>query len=167
MKLEELYDYKNLMMKKFCTDEDVVKIVTNNEDAAVPNHDLPYTQIYPFEYVPETVDEGKTFICFDVDIVSVPNKTFYLPVLYVWIFTHKSRFRMSNGGGLTLDRLAVAVNNLLNGSRYFGLGELKLDSIRRFEPITDFRGRTLTYYSKDFNRPGRNFDIPVNRKAGQ
>lgn len=166
MQLEELYDYKNLMMKSFCTDEKIVKYVTGKDDATVPNHDLPYSQIYPFEFVPETVNEGKTFICFDVDIVSVPNKTFYVPVLYVWVFTHKSRLRAQDGGVL-LDKLAAAVNELMNGSRYYGLGEMRLDSVRRFTPITDYLGRVLTYYTKDFNRPTGKLDIPVNRKAGK
>lgn len=166
MQLDELYDYKNLMMKSFCTDEKIVKYVTGKDDAAVPNHGLPYSQIYPFEYIPETVSEGKTFICFDVDIVSAPNKTFYVPVLYVWIFTHKSRLR-SQDGGILLDKLSASVNELMNGSRYFGLGELRLDSVRRFTPITDYLGRVLTYYAKDFNRPTGRLDIPSNRKAGK
>lgn len=166
MQLEELYDYKNLMMKKFCCDEKIVRYVTGNDYASVPNHDLPYTQIFPFEFVPETVNEGKTFVCFDVDIVSVPNKTFYIPVLYVWAFTHKSRLR-SQDGGILLDKLAGAINELMNGSRYFGLGELRLDSVRRFMPITDFLGRTLTYYAKDFNRPTGRLEIPSNRKEGR
>ena len=166
MQLEELYDYKNLMMKSFCSNEKIVKLVSGKDDASVPNHSLPYTQIYPFEFIPETVNEGKTFICFDADIVSVPNKTFYVPVLYVWVFTHKSRMR-SQDGGILLDNLSAAVNGLLNGSRYYGLGELRLDSVRRFTPITDYLGRTLTYYTKDFNRPTGRLDIPANRKVGK
>lgn len=165
MQLEEFYDYKNLLMKQLCCDPDIVRTVTDNADAAVPNHDLPYSQVFPYEYVPETVNDARTFICFDTDIVSVPNKTIYCPVIYVWVFTHKSRLR-AHGGGCTLDNLAVAVNNLLNGNRYYGLGELRLDSVRRFKPITDYQGRVLTYYARDFNRKSGKPDIPRNRKEG-
>lgn len=49
MNLEELFDYKNLLMKDLCSNERVVKLVTGNEDAAVPNHGLAYTQLWPFE----------------------------------------------------------------------------------------------------------------------
>ena len=133
--------------------------------SAVPNHDLPYYQIYPFEYVPETVNDAKTFICFDVDIVSVPNKTMYIPVIYVWVFAHKSQLRAKEGG-CTLDKLAAAVNRLLNGNRYYGMGELRLDSVRRFAPVTDYLGRVLTFYARDFNRKWTKPDIPVNRKEG-
>ncbi len=165
MQLEEFYDYKNLLMKHLCSDPTIVKKVTGNDDASVPNHNLPYKQIFPFEYVPETVDDARTFICFDSDIVSVPNKTIYVPVIYVWVYAHKSRLKDKDGGCL-LDNLAVAVNNILEGNRYYGLGELKLDSARRFVPITDYLGRVLTYYTKDFNRRNTRPDIPGNRKAG-
>lgn len=165
MQLEEFYDYKNLLMEQLCCDPEVVRVVTDNDEAAVPNHDLPYYQFFPFEYVPETVNDAKTFICFDVDIVSVPNKTMYIPVIYVWVFAHKSRLRAKEGG-CTLDKMAAAVNRLLNGNRYYGLGELKLDSVRRFTPVTDYLGRVLTFYTKDFNRKWTKPDIPVNRKEG-
>lgn len=163
MQLEEFYDYKNLLMEQLCCDPEIVRAVTDNDKAAVPNHDLPYYQVFPFEYVPETVNDAKTFICFDVDIVSVPNKTMYIPVIYVWVFAHKSRLRAKEGG-CTLDKMAAAVNRLLNGNRYYGLGELKLDSVRRFTPVTDYLGRVLTFYAKDFNRKWAKPDIPVNRK---
>jgi len=165
VQLEEFYDYKNLLMEQLCCDPEIVRVVTDNDEAAVPNHDLPYYQVFPFEYVPETVNDAKTFICFDVDIVSVPNKTMYIPVIYVWVFAHKSRLRAKEGG-CTLDKMAAAVNRLLNGSRYYGLGELKLDSVRRFTPVTDYLGRVLTFYTKDFNRKWTKPDIPVNRKEG-
>lgn len=165
MNLEEFYDYKNLLMKDLCCDPDVVRIVTGSDTAAVPNHDLPYTQIFPYEFVPETVNDAQTFICFDTDIISVPNRTIYVPAIYVWAFSHKSRLRAEEGG-CTIDKLAVAINQILNGNRYYGLGELRLDSVRHFSPITDYQGRALTYYARDFNRKYSKPVLPANRKEG-
>ena len=123
MYLDEFFDYKNELMKTLCSNKDIVRLVTDSKDAPVPNYDLAYSQIFPFEFVPETVDDGMTFICFDVDIPEVIDKTYYLPALYVWVFTHKSKMRL-NEGGIRTDQLAVEINKELNGSRYFGLGEL-------------------------------------------
>jgi hypothetical protein len=167
VQLEELYDYKNLLMKQLCSDEKIVKLVTNNPNAAVPNHGLPYTQVFPYEFVPETVDDGKTFICFDLDITDVPNKTYYIPTLYVWCFTHKSLLRLDEGGCL-LDEMCKSINELLNGSRYYGLGALKLRRLNRFAPITDYLGRVLTYTATDINRDnGGNIRLPGNRKPNR
>ena len=49
MDLEEFFDYKNLLMNDLCCNERVVKLVTGNELAAVPNHQLAYTQLFPYE----------------------------------------------------------------------------------------------------------------------
>ena len=163
MYLDEFFDYKNELMKTLCSNKDIVRLVTDSKDAPVPNYDLAYSQIFPFEFVPETVDDGMTFICFDVDIPEVIDKTYYLPALYVWVFTHKSKMRL-NEGGIRTDQLAVEINKELNGSRYFGLGELDLYSVGRFSPITDYQGRVLTYSARDFNRGGTSRRPPANRK---
>lgn len=166
MDLVEFYDYKNLLMKDLCCNPEVVKLVTGNPNPKVPNHQLAYTQIFPYENVLETESEAKTFICFDVDIIQVPSKTYYVPVLYIWALAHKSNFRLPEGG-LLLDKLTVEINKMLNGSRYFGMGELKLTSVHRFIPILDYEGRALTYTAKDWNRRTANREIPSNRKAGK
>ena len=163
MLLEEFFDYKNELMETLCRNKKIVHLITDSKKAPVPNYNLPYRQIYPYEFVPETVDDGDTFVCFDVDIADVEDKTFYLPVVYVWVFTHKSKLRL-DGGGVRTDQLAVEINKELNGSRYFGLGELDLYSVGRFSPITDYQGRVLTYYAKDFNRARPSKKPPANRK---
>ena len=163
MYLDEFFDYKNKLMKTLCNNKEIVRLVTDNSSAVVPNKDLPYTQIFPFEFIPETIDDGMTFICFDVDIAEVIDKTYYVPVVYVWVFTHKSKLHLKEGGVRT-DKLAVEINKELSGSRYFGLGELDLSQVGRFSPITDYQGRVLTYYAKDFNRLSPSKKPPSRRK---
>ncbi len=152
MELCEFFDYKNQLMKDICCNERIVNLVTDKPDSRVPNHTLAYSQIFPYEYIPETVDNGQTFICFDVDILDVESKTFYVPVLYVWIFSHKSKMRLSEGG-IRVDRIASELDKVLNGNRDYGLGKLNLQSVTRFSPIVDYQGRVLTYIAKDFNMP--------------
>lgn len=163
MYLDEFFDYKNQLMKDICCDEEIVRLVTNKEDRDVPNHTLAYSQVFPYEYVPDTVDDAQTIICFDVDIADVENKTFYLPVLYIWIFTHTSLLKLKEGG-VRIDKIASAIDKNLNGSRYYGLGELELKNVTRFSPIQDYYGRVLTYQARDFNRSGYRPPAP-NRKT--
>lgn len=163
MFLDEFFDYKNELMKTICSSREIVRLVTDSKEAPVPNYGMIYTQVFPFEFVPDTVDDGMTFICFDVDIPKVVDKTYYLPALYVWVFTHKSKMRL-NEGGVRTDLLAVEINRELNGSRLFGLGELDLYSVERFSPAPDYQGRVLTYTARDFNRAGTSRRPPANRK---
>ena len=139
MLLDEFYAYKNRLMKDLLTDEKIVKLIDENIDIDEARK-LAYTQVFPYEYVPETIEHGRTFICFDVDIQSVQSKTFLNPVLYIWVFTHKSLMHLSEGGVRT-DKLVSEIDRVLNGSRYYGLGELNLYSVKRFAPMTAYQGK--------------------------
>ena len=163
---EEFYEYKNQFIGELCSDPEIVSLLLNSENPVVPNRELVYSQVFPFEYIPETESTAKTFICVDVDIVNVPNSTFYTLAIYVWVFAHKSQLRLNNGRGVITDRLASAVDRIANGSRDYGLGRLKLMSSQRFTPITDYQGRVLTFATQDFNRDGsRKPPIPSKRSA--
>ena len=166
MQLQEFFDYKNQMMEDFLTSETIVRLLDDDismDDAG----NLAYERVFPFEYVPKTVEDGQTFICFDVDIQKSVNKTYLLPTLFVWVFTHRSKLRLPDGGGVRTDKLCSEVCKAINGSRKYGLGELDLYSVKRFAPMTDYQGKVLTFYAKDFNRvydPHK--ETPNNRKNG-
>lgn len=166
MQVQDFFDYKNQLMEDLLTNEAIVNLIedgTRIEDAK----SFAYRRVFPYEYIPETVQDGKTFICFDVDIQRVQDKTFLYPILYVWVFTHKSLLRLPDGGGVRTDKLCNEICKQINGSREYGLGELNLYSIKRFAPMTDFQGKVVTFTAKEFNRqydPSRY--TPGNRKSG-
>lgn len=163
--LEELFDYKNKLAEDVLTNEAIVALLSDDCIATAHPECLMYNQVFPYEFVPETVEHGQTFICFEVDIRGVDNKTFLSPSIYVWIFTHKSKMRLPSGG-VRIDKLASEIVSVLNGSRYYGLGELNLYSVKRFSPGTDYYGRLITFNTKDFNRIYPNGkESPINRKG--
>lgn len=166
MQLEEFFDYKNKLMEDLLTNEEIVRLIDENiklEDA----HTLSYHRVFPCEYVPETIEHGDTYICFDVDIQAVLDKTFLSPTLYIWVFTHRSKLRLPNGGGVRTDKLCSEINKTINGSMKYGIGELNLYAVKRFAPMTDFQGKMMTFYAKDFNRQfNPRKEIPSNRKQG-
>lgn len=165
MELAELDDYKQRLMKDICSDVDIVKLITDKKSVSVPDMTLRYKSVYPYEFIPDTVSEGQTFVCFDVDIAQTTNRTFYTPMVYIWVFTHKSKIRIdaAQGGGVRTDKLCMAIDKVIHGSRLYGLGKLELFSVGRFTPIDDYLGRVLTYYTRDFNS-GTPKPVPSNRK---
>ncbi|MCQ2770654.1 MAG: hypothetical protein MJ236_02510 [Clostridia bacterium] len=164
MQLQDFFDYKNTLMEDLLTNKRIVELLVDEtsefEDAA----GLAYTQVFPYEYIPETVSKGQTFICFDVDIQQTYDKTFYAPILYIWVFSHRSRLRLPEGG-VRPDSICAEICKTINGSRKYGLGELNFYSSKRFAPMTDYQGKVLTFHMKEFNRiyDGKKY-TPVNRK---
>lgn len=166
MQLDEFFDYKNQLMEDLLTNQTIVRLLSDDCEVIDNPETLMYQQVFPFEYVPDTVEHGQTFICCDVDIQRSVNKTFLLPALYIWVFTHKSKLRLPEGGVRT-DRLASEIAESINGSRNYGLGELDLYSVKRFAPITDYQGKVMMFQATDFNRLApSNKPIPSNRKRG-
>lgn len=164
MNLKEFYDYKNKFMEDILTDTTITSLVDPESVYETPTG-LAYTQIFPYEYLPDTADKGKTFICFDVDVSGSYDRTFYIPNLYVWVFTHRSLMRIPEGGVL-VDELCARICERVNGSRFYGLGSLDFVSSKRFAPISDYQGKVLTFETSDFNRkndPGR--ELPTKRKS--
>lgn len=164
--LDEFFDYKNQLVDDILTNESIVKLMSDDGKTVSAPESLMYTQVFPYEFVPNVTEHGQTFICCEVDIKEVINKTFLVPSLYIWVFTHKSKVRLP-GGGIRIDKLTSEITKIINGSRMYGLGELNLQSAKRFSPITDYQGRTLTFYARDFNRLApSDKKVPANRKYG-
>ena len=164
MQLEEFFDYKNQLMEDLLTNQEIAKLLSDDCKGTDNPEGLVYAQVFPFEYIPDTIEHGQTFICCDVDIQRSLNKTFLLPALYIWVFSHKSKLRLP-GGGVRTDKLCAEIAKTINGSRHYGLGELDLYSVKRFAPITDYQGKVMMFQAQDFNRTlptGK--PVPSNRK---
>lgn len=165
MNLSELYDYKNRLMYDILSSDKIVTLIDDN-DELMDGKELAYKYVFPYEYVPETVDDGWTFICIDMDIHLSYNKTLYEPYIYVWVFSHRSRLRLPDGEGIRPDAICAEIADILSGSRFYGLGELELLSTKRFAPMTDYQGKFMTFHAKDFNRQhDYNKKLPDNRKV--
>lgn len=167
MQLDEFYDYKNQLMEDILTTESIVKLL--NDDISIEDapDKIRYTQVFPCEYVPKTIEDSKTYICFDVDIQKAINKTYLYPTLYVWVFAHRSKLILPNGEGVRTDKLCSEIAKKINGSMEYGLGELDLDSVKRFAPMTDYQGKVMTFKAVDFNHVYNPHKyIPGNRKKG-
>lgn len=164
MQLRDLFDYKNQLMQDLLTNEKLVRLI----DKDIPIADagkLAYSKVFPYEYIPDTAKNGDTFVCFDVDVLSVVNKTFLNPTIYVWVFTHRTNQRLSEGG-LRIDEFCAELCEAINGSRMYGMGELEFQSMRRFAPMTDFHGKCLIFKAVEVNRYHTPLkSVPENRKG--
>lgn len=160
------HDYKSQLMKDILTNTEIVSLVSGSDDPNFDAASLKYTQVFPYEFVPETSQEGLTYVCFDVDVDRVYNKNYLEPVVYIWVFSHKSALRTADGRILP-DDIAVKIINMINGSRYYGLGQLEFASMKRFAPMSDYLGKRIVFESSEFNRQyDGNLPVPSNRRLG-
>lgn len=163
MQLQDFFDYKNRLMQDMLTNETIVSLIDQDTEFEHAE-DLMYTRVFPFEYIPDTVESGWTYVCCDVDVQSVSSKTYYTPTLYIWVMAHRSNLRLPEGGVRT-DKLCSEICKVINGSKFYGLGELNLAAVKRFAPVSDYNGKCMTFYPTEFNRfYDGNKPIPANRK---
>lgn len=164
MQLDEFFKYKWRLMKDLLTDEKILRLLTDDGSLPEDPKALLYNQVFPYHYLPETVEHGHTYICCEVEVQKSLNSTFLLPDIYIWVSCHKSLLRLPDGGGVRTDKLAAAIAERINGSRQYGLGELDLFSVRRYVSVADYQGRVMLFQAKDFNRqPNGGKNAPSHR----
>lgn len=149
MYLEELSKYKIEIMKRLCLDTEIQSLILLSESQN-QGREMMYKNIFPYAFVPNTVTNANTFICFDLEVQRVENRTFKDINILFWIFTHQSLMRTDEG--IRTDLIASEVDKILNGNKDLGLGTVELKKVLRVNPAKDYHGRTLVYRSVDFNR---------------
>lgn len=107
--LEEFYDYKNRLMEDLLTNDTIVDLIKPTNKTITDPTELVYTQVFPYEYLPDTIDNGETFILCDVDINNGTKAMTLTAALYIWIITHKSNMRLPEGGVRT-DKICSEIN---------------------------------------------------------
>lgn len=126
----EVGDCKLTMIRKLITDEDVVKLIDAPADEVEYPDDLIYNRIFPYNRVPDTEQEVKTYITLMVNVTSVPvrNDMTRNVSIIARIYSHKDLMRVPGQNSDRIDLLAANVEKLLNGSYDFGIGYVKLGS---------------------------------------
>lgn len=139
-------------MKMLLSDEEFTKLVSNDDEHEVPATDLRYTQVFPYGWIAPTIDEAKTYVCFDIDVPGVSTIAVSNIYMYFWIFTHNTLAMTPDG--VRVDLIAARVDRLLNGSTELGFGKVKLERVSRDAPNSDYYGRVLMYGVQNWNRRG-------------
>lgn len=150
MYLEEVPKYRDTIVEQLIKSDTIVSLLGSDEDTDVKPSDLVYKYIFPFDHIIEKTTTAGNYICFDIVAPRVINRSFVDLNIYIWIISH-DRW-MKTPKGLSTDLLSIEVENIMNGSRGFGLGTVELVDWNRFIPAEGFHGRLLVYRTVDFNR---------------
>ena len=64
-------------MKLLCSDQEIVDLITDTPNSAIPDRSLMYKNIFPYAYTPDVTKDTNNYICFRIYIPEVQNKTFF------------------------------------------------------------------------------------------
>ena len=149
--LEEFTAYKQTLMKAICTSSTITELLKIDSDPiGITGKDMRYKRIYPYNYVPLTIENAQTFICFTVTAPNVKDDLIAELRLTVYVFTHQDLMRTDNG--IRTDLLVSEIDKLLNGSTKYGLGKVSLKMCDILQvPCQGYTGLFSVYSVKDFN----------------
>lgn len=156
--LDGLVEYPVKTLYKIGQCPGVVQLLTDNPEVDMDSDaadDVFDKYLFDYGYVDSTTEEAAAYICVEADCMGASNMAIQGMRLYVTVYCHKnymdvdtSKFR--GAAGNRRDNLVRLVDNELNGSDIFGIGELKLDSARVVPAPTGFTARELTYSVPEF-----------------
>lgn len=155
--LEEFTTYKQTLMQAICTNDNIIKLLKKPTDPeTLTGRDLRYKRIFPYNYVPLTVENATTFICFAVTAPNVTDNVISTLRLYVWVFTHQDLMKTENG--MRTDLLVSEIDKVLNGSTKYGFGKVRLRSCDiTAVPVEGYTGLVSVYSVEDINRGCGNY----------
>lgn len=150
--LQEITSYKNQLMQAICTNENIFNLLKIEGDDALTMRDMPYERVFPYAHVPDTNEEAKAFVCFDLIVPRVWSNVIKEVEIDLFVMSHQAIMRMPDGQGIRIDLIATELDKMLNGSRAYGVSTVDLTYLGNFIPINGYYGHEIRYKVPDINR---------------
>ena len=157
MNLKQFREYRGLIMRKICQNQKIVDLLTDNEDSTATPDDLIKKHVYPFEFIPGTTEEGKSYISMLFSVPMVDNgMTSLICYLKIFIVTYSELAWAKDDDGvscLRYDLISEEIDKTLNGLIDTGF-KVELTSRKDgYQPMHNWHGTALTYEVQAWNRP--------------
>lgn len=154
--LEEISNYKNTILQRIVSDQELCKAVQYNDKNFLDKADIDdtttliYDRIFPYKFIPDTNTEEKTFITLSVGRFQYVNNSFKEGLIIISIFTHRDLFR-TDYSKTRVDFILNKIDSLLNYKSGIGLGKLEFDMLDEIAVNDKFQGAYVCYRPIDFN----------------
>jgi hypothetical protein len=154
-----LKEYRQVILEQILNNKTICELVLNRTISVVDadiQTELTDYHIFKFPYVPDSVDEEKTFITFDMGGDMDRNSTDFKNMsIYMFIFSHKKIIKDSTTGDLRTDLIDEQIQGLFNNQDCFGLGLIRCQRDDYLSVGSNFHGRRLTFVTKELDRDFR------------
>lgn len=157
--LDQLVEYPAKIIKTISEDKYCVGFLLNKSFDEITEDDYDEALesfLFDYQYVDDTTQESAAYIWVDAEVSHVDNMRIKGMRVYVTIACHKSFMELDTDKfkgvmGNRKDNLVRYVDRLINNKLSFGIGTLKLESVRTISSINSFTLREITYSVPDFN----------------
>lgn len=133
--VDTISEWKNKAIELVLEQDEIIDLLEMSEEEA---DDPMYTRIFPYNHIPQTVEETKVYITFTVTVPKITfNKIWAYPRLTVRVIAHQERMKLNLAGisATRIDYIAKLIVNLLT-KEDFGFGKLQLAT--NYEDLYNF-----------------------------
>ena len=149
----EIIEYRSEIMTQIYRSRELVKLL-ECENEECPEEVIPYNFSFPHEYIPDTINETKRFINYEISAtIDTNNNVFKDLTIYFFVVCHEDviRYKEKNRTYLWYDKVACELDNIFCEKNILGVGKTYLVSNVPYCPQQKFKGRLLKFVVKDFN----------------
>lgn len=143
---QEIIEYKLTAMNAVINNENIVKAINAKEPSGefMEAGDLFYSHIFPFAYIPETLDTAGCYITFEISMPSVSTVNYFFKdvLLTITIICHQAMMQMKEDeplgstGATRTDFIAVEIDKLFNKTMGI-VGKQELELVSNIEGAID------------------------------
>lgn len=152
---KELSIYKNQIAADLLANKDIVQAI---KEVIPPERlkeidDLMYTYIFPYDYIPQTLQEVGCYICYELYVpkVSTVNYFFKDMIFEFNIICHQDVMKTGYQATRT-DYIAALIEEIFNGNTSYTYKDLELVSSVPGHVTQAHRCRTVRFAAEDFNK---------------
>lgn len=153
-------EYKSSVITRLCSSQPLLGLLADDPGLDIDS-DRAYRVtdecIFDFNYIDRTVERSDAFIMIDADMIAPTSGTMNEWDLYVQVVCHKGFVALDSKKfkgirGNRTDNIICQIDQLLNGTRIFGIGRLTLQSCTVAVVPDSFTSKLLTYRVEEFRR---------------
>lgn len=147
----EIITYKQSAMNAIASVDNIRKGIYakyENSDQLMDAGDLFYTHIFPYAYLPKTIEQVGAYITLEVSMPSVSTANYFFKdvLITITIICHQDMMRMTadeplgSTGATRIDYLSVEIDKLLNQNKGI-IGPYALELVSNVEGAIDIAHR--------------------------
>ncbi len=156
--IDQIVEYPAKVIHKLGTDQTLVSLLTNTPDIDMSSDEADEVFdkcLYDYGYVDDSATESQAYICVEAEAIKSPTAAVQNMKLYVTVVCHKHFMSIDPAKfpgmiGNRRDNIVRYTDRLLSRSDIFGIGALKLESIKTMSAPVGYTARELTYSVSDF-----------------